>query len=70
MIACGCVCVRVRKHSGVAVCVQVLFNISGTQANPVKGVTLSGLNFRDTAYTYMDPHGMPSGGCACVPVCL
>lgn len=40
---------------------KVLVNITGTQAAPVVGVTLAGLNFRDTAYTYLDPHGMPSG---------
>ena len=39
-----------------------LFNITGTQAAPVKGVSLIGLGMRDTAYTYMDPHGLPSGG--------
>jgi len=39
-----------------------LFNISGTMAAPVRGVSLLGLGLRDTAYTYMDPHGIPSGG--------
>lgn len=39
-----------------------VFNITGTQANPVKDVSIIGLGFRDTAYTYMDPHGFPSGG--------
>ena len=39
-----------------------LFNVTGTMANPVKGVSLLGLGFRDTAYTYMDPHSIPSGG--------
>jgi hypothetical protein len=39
-----------------------LFNITGTQADPVKGVTIQGLGMRDTAYTYMDPHSFPSGG--------
>lgn len=47
----------------------MLVNISGTQASPVKGVTLSGLGFRDTAYTYMDPHGIPSGWGTCLPSC-
>jgi hypothetical protein len=28
----------------------------------VRGVSLLGLGLRDTAYTYMDPHGIPSGG--------
>lgn len=39
-----------------------LFNITGSQAVPVTGISLIGLGFRDTAYTYMDPHGIPSGG--------
>jgi hypothetical protein len=39
-----------------------LFNITGTMAAPVRGVSLLGLGLRDTAYTYMDPHGIPSGG--------
>jgi hypothetical protein len=39
-----------------------LFNITGTAASPVRGVSLLGLGLRDTAYTYMDPHAIPSGG--------
>ena len=31
-------------------------------SEPVEDITIRGVNFRDTAYTYMDPHGMPSGG--------
>jgi hypothetical protein len=46
--------------------VQVLFNISGTQATPVSGVTITGLTFRDAAPTFMEPHGMPSGGDWCL----
>mmetsp|Transcript_11963 Transcript_11963/g.27288 ORF Transcript_11963/g.27288 Transcript_11963/m.27288 type:complete len:891 (+) Transcript_11963:48-2720(+) len=41
---------------------KVLFNVSGTQWNPVSNVTFDGLTFRATRYTYMDPHGVPSGG--------
>jgi len=29
---------------------------------PVKGVTLRGIQFQNAAYTYMEPHGVPSGG--------
>jgi len=50
------------KDLYVATNLKVLFNISGTQAAPVVGVTLAGLGIRDSAYTYLDPHGMPSGG--------
>ena len=41
---------------------NVLFNISGNQTNPVKNVSIKGLTIRDTRYTYLDPHGLPSGG--------
>ena len=39
-----------------------LFNITGTMASPVTDVSILGIGLRDTAYTYMDPHGIPSGG--------
>ena len=31
-------------------------------AKPAKDITIRGLGFRDTAPTYMEPHGVPSGG--------
>jgi hypothetical protein len=31
-------------------------------AAPVTDVSILGLGLRDTAYTYMDPHSLPSGG--------
>jgi hypothetical protein len=45
-----------------AVGLKHLFNVTGTQAAPVTDVSFVGVGFRDTALTYMDPHGMPSGG--------
>eukprot|EP00117_Sycon_ciliatum_P002580 scpid36471/ scgid7744/ len=42
--------------------IKVLINATGTQKAAVKGIQFKGINFRDTAYTYLDPHGMPSGG--------
>jgi hypothetical protein len=39
-----------------------LLQIKGTQQKPVVGVKIDGILFRDAAYTYMDPHGVPSGG--------
>ena len=42
--------------------VKTLFNVTGSQDKPVTGISYRGIGFRDTAYTYMDPHGMPSGG--------
>jgi hypothetical protein len=41
---------------------RVLFNLSGTQAAPIHDVTIKGLVLRDTAFSYFDPHGLPSGG--------
>jgi hypothetical protein len=32
---------------------KVIFNVSGTQTQPVKGVTIRGLTIRDTALTYL-----------------
>ena len=41
---------------------KTLISIKGSMSEPVENITIRGVNFRDTAYTYMDPHGMPSGG--------
>lgn len=39
-----------------------LFNITGSQAAPVVGVSFRGLGFRDAAISYLQPHGLPSSG--------
>merc|ERR1719359_2665408 len=49
------------EHWSVPV-TRVLFDIRGTQDKPVTKVALKGLILRDARYTYLDPHGMPSGG--------
>lgn len=41
---------------------QVLFNLSGTADAPVVGVSLSGLVLRDARESFLEPHGLPSGG--------
>eukprot|EP01084_Bolivina_argentea_P271094 461150_1 len=41
---------------------KVLFNYTGTKNKPITNMTLVGITLRDTALTYMDPHGMVSGG--------
>jgi hypothetical protein len=41
---------------------KTLLNVSGTQWDPVKDVTVTGVKFTAAAYTYMDPHGVPSAG--------
>ena len=46
----------------VATNLKVLFNITGTKAFPAQHVAIRGVTLRDTAYTYLDPHGLPSGG--------
>jgi len=42
-----------------AATVKHLFNVTGTQAAPVTDVSFIGVGFRDTSYTFMDPHGIP-----------
>ena len=44
---------------------KVLMNASGTQWAPVRNVSLQGLKFTAAAYTYMEPHGVPSAGTGC-----
>ena len=39
-----------------------LIEIVGTKADPVEGISIRGVGFRDTAHTYMEPWGVPSGG--------
>ena len=41
---------------------KTLISIKGSMSDPVEDIIIRGIGFRDTAYTYMDPHGMPSGG--------
>lgn len=45
----------------VATRTKVLFNVSGTAAAPAKDITIKGVQIRDTALTWLDPHGLPSG---------
>lgn len=46
----------------VATRLRTLVNATGTPDRPVSDVAIRGLSFVDARYTYMDPHGMPSGG--------
>jgi hypothetical protein len=46
----------------VAPQLKVLVNVSGTQWDPVRDFQLDSLAFRASAYTYMEPHGVPSAG--------
>ena len=46
----------------VATNLQTLIKIQGTQENPVRGIQLKGLGFRDAAKTYMEQWSAPSGG--------
>jgi hypothetical protein len=41
---------------------QALVVANATQGDPIKGLTLRGLGFRDAAPTFMEAHGVPSGG--------
>ena len=46
----------------VAPQLQVLLNVTGTQWDPVANVSVDGVTFRAAAYTYLEPHGVPSAG--------
>ena len=41
---------------------KVLMNHTGSMENPVENIEITGITFKDTAITYLDPHGMPSSG--------
>eukprot|EP01083_Nonionella_stella_P085976 238584_1 len=41
---------------------KILFELRGNQSHPVENITFAGLHFTDTVYSYLDPHGVPSGG--------
>ena len=41
---------------------QTLAAIRGTMVEPIRNVSFHGVTLRDAAYTYMEPHGVPSGG--------
>mmetsp|Transcript_55434 Transcript_55434/g.172019 ORF Transcript_55434/g.172019 Transcript_55434/m.172019 type:complete len:820 (-) Transcript_55434:96-2555(-) len=41
---------------------RVLVNISGTPWDPVHDITIDGVTFMSSRHTYMEPHGVPSGG--------
>ena len=46
----------------VATQVSVLFQLAGNQTHPVRDIVIENLTLRDAAATFMEPHGMPSGG--------
>ena len=41
---------------------RTLLSINGSAGKPVRNITVTGVGFRDARATYMDPHGVPSGG--------
>ena len=50
------------QASVVAPSLRTLVNITASQWAPATGITHSGITYRATRYTYMDPHGVPSAG--------
>jgi len=46
----------------VATNLKTLIDIQGDQSDPVQNITIQGVKFTAAAYTYLDPHGVPSGG--------
>eukprot|EP01084_Bolivina_argentea_P118554 210326_1 len=51
-----------RNYKYDAVKLKILIEHIGTRENPVRNVNIDGVNIIDTAYTFMDPHGVPSAG--------
>lgn len=49
------------KESWGLVQTQELVRFAGTQKNPVRNVQIQGIEFRDTAATWLDPHSEPVG---------
>jgi hypothetical protein len=41
---------------------KTLVLMAGTKQAPVRNVTIKGVNFRDSAATFMERFGVPSGG--------
>ncbi|ETO36005.1 hypothetical protein RFI_01057 [Reticulomyxa filosa] len=41
---------------------KLMFALVGNLSYPISNIIIRGLTLRDTQYTYMDGHGMPSGG--------
>ena len=63
----------------IATNLKILFNFNASIDNPIKNINIFNLNFRDTAYTFLDKQmwGTPSGGmccmchlCLCVCACI
>ena len=50
------------NEAWVATKLRTLINISASMEQPAVNITIAGLTFADTRYTYLDPHGMPTGG--------
>ena len=46
----------------VATQLQTLLSVTGTLADPVRGVVVKDIQFRDAAQTFLEPHGVPSCG--------
>ena len=46
----------------VATNLKTIFNITGSQSNPVNNIVIQGLIFKDTNKVYLDNHAMPSSG--------
>ena len=51
-----------KSASVVAPQLKVLLNMSGTQWAPVRNVSVTGITYTAAAYTYVEPHGVPSAG--------
>jgi len=41
---------------------KTLIKAVGTQSLPIENLSIQGINFVDAAHTFLEPHGVPSGG--------
>ena len=53
---------QLNEQTFVATHLKIMFNITGNQTHPAHRITLQGITLRDSAATFLDPHGMPSAG--------
>ena len=45
------------EEQWVATRTKVLFNVTGSPQAPATNITIKGIQIRDTALTWLDPHG-------------
>ncbi len=49
-------------NKGIGTNLKTIISIEGSQTNPVRNITISGVSFAHTASTFLEPYEVPSGG--------